>query len=441
MNTIIIFFDIVLITTVGYIVGSYFLYNKSYSLLKKIALSYGMGFGIFGFQLFFYNLTSVPWSIISITCPWILLICIFVANNFYKLKIQKLEYYQKKVLQLTVTEKILTITILLLISFVGIESILRPIQAWDGWDNWILRPNVFYTTNTIDKYYFKYTTDEYPLIMPLTITFGYITLGEIDDRSVLLFYFAFYLALGALFYAQFKEMTSSNKWALTFTFLLLSTQNLLRHGGRYEAGQADLTVGFYIFSGTILLIDFLKTKSPKSILLLSIFLGISSQIKNDMMPFVGLAGLIVCASILLRKRFSDLLFVTPLPILYSAWVYFKEINALHVNFLLRQGVNIQVERIPAVFFAMIREFFNIQNWSLIWIIFLVMIILYPMKGKKALLFLVVIFFQWLSYLLIFLITPMDPVLHVANVINKLYLHLLPLAVMIIGLKFASIFKK
>ena len=55
--------------------------------------------------------------------------------------------------------------------------------------------------------------------------------------------------------------------ALIFTFLLLSTQNLVRHGGRFEAGYADLALGFYIFLSVLLLLDYLKIQNKKALFL------------------------------------------------------------------------------------------------------------------------------------------------------------------------------
>ena len=202
MNLFIIFLDVLFLIAIGYSIGNLFLFDKSYSSLKKFSLSYALGFGIVGIQLFLFFIAGIKWNILNILAPWVVMFFVYLTKKEDLLiKFKDINIF-RKVKRLSNFEKILILSIFSLILFVGIESVMRPIQAWDGWGNWVLKSNVFYTKNGIDPYYFKYTGDEYPLIIPLTVTFGYITIGEIDDAAILLFYFTFYLSLGALFFTK-----------------------------------------------------------------------------------------------------------------------------------------------------------------------------------------------------------------------------------------------
>ncbi len=435
MNILIIIFDIVMIFLVGYTTGVTWLFHKSYPFLKKIALSYALGFGFIGIQMFFLSLIGIKWNYGIILTPWVVFICYFFLKN------KKINYSSNFKLGLIGRiEKTLIFFLVAIVLFVGIESVMRPVQAWDGWDNWVFRANVFYLNGGIDNYYFAYTTDSYPLIVPLTTSLGYITLGEIDDRAILLFYYVFYVALGILFYSSIRDF-ASRRIALLFTLLLLSSQNLIRHGGRYEAGQADLIVGFYIFSGIIVLLDYLKLNSNRVLFLLAILLGIASQIKNDTMPFILLSTCIVIYKILKEKKYNRLLLLIPLPSIIIVWELFKRINNLHPNFLFRNGIELHIERLPLVIFHFFKEFGNIQNWNLLWIVFLFCIVIYMKHLRSRILIPVFLFFQLFFYVCIFLVLPQNPVSQIDAISNKLLLHVAPLAVFTIAIVVAKVFKK
>ncbi len=424
MSFILILLTIFVVISAGFLVIELFGFLKESTLFEKLSFSWGLGFGFIGLQLFFYHLLHIEWNRLSILLPWIILFVLYVQKNR--------PYFPKLTFRLQLREKIFVILILLLLLFVGFESILRPVQAWDAWDNWLFRSKVFYYHNTIDQYYFHYAQDEYPLIIPLVGTFGYIMMGQINDRLILLLFFMFYLCLGGIFFGTVRRLSSTQN-ALLFTFLLLSLQNLIRHGGRFEAGQADLALSYYIFSGTILLASFIKKKSKKTAILLSVFLGIAGQIKYDGMAFIVIVMLVFLLYVVKWKQYRYAYLLLPSFLLLIPWNLYKLLNQLPENFLFRSGINIHIERFVIVILSMSKEFFNIKNWNLLWIVFFVSLIFFWNRGKKAKLFLVVLSLQWLSYFLVFLMTPTNPVTHIANIIDKLYIHLAPIATLIIAL--------
>jgi hypothetical protein len=438
MNILTILYVIIFIILAGYTTGEYFLYAKSYSIIKKIALSYALGFGFIGIQMFILSILGIKWNYGIILTPWLIFICYFFLRN------HKYSYHNLNILNkiklFSRIEKLLLILLVSLLIFVGIESVLRPVQAWDGWDNWVFRANVFYLNKGIDNYYFSYTTDSYPLIIPLTTSLGYMSLGSIDDRSILLFYYFFYFALGLLFYSSIRNF-ADRKTALLFSVLLLSCQNLIRHGGRFEAGQADLAVGFYIFACVIVLLDYLKIKSTRLLLLLTVLLSIATQIKNDAIPFVLLSTCFVVYKILKEKKYKKLFYLIPLPLVMLGWELFKKFNNLHPNFLFRNGIEFHIERFPIIVFNFFKEFGNIQNWNIIWIVFLFCIVIYRKHLGTYILVPIFLFFQLLFYVFIFLLLPQDPVTQINAISNKLLLHIVPLAAFTITIVAVKVFKK
>jgi hypothetical protein len=428
MTFFIIFITAVFIFLIGYLIIELCGFLKGGSLLEKLSYSWGLGVGLIGTQLFIYSLLNIAWSRISILLPWVMLCIIFLVRTrpLPKIEIKKIK------LKLSMIEIFFLLLIALLLIFTGVESIIRPIQAWDGWVNWIFRPKVFFLHNNLDMDYIRYTYNDYPLIIPLMGTFGYIMAGGINDTYILFLFFIFYLALGGVFFAISKKLLNT-KLAIVLTFLLLSLQNLIRHGGRFEVGQADLALGYYIIATIGLLINFLKTKDKKMLLLLSLFLGFTGQIKEDGIPFFVIINLILLYFILIWKKYSHIFAMLPAVFLLGLWDLYKILNHYPPSLLFRDIVHIHWDKVGAILLAMTKEFINFQNWSILWIVFLIALIFSWRRIATIKLFVLVFFLQLLSYFIVYMITPGDPVYRVEGTIDRLCIHLAPLAVLIIGL--------
>lgn len=436
MNILITFFNIIFICISGFIVTDIFLHEFSFPI--KISLSYLVGIGLIAIQMLVMNQIGIHWSYLSIIFPWVVVGSFYFGMNIYKIG-NFAERIQHQSIKFTKIEIILFTLIVFLGLFTLFESIIRPVQTWDGWDNWVFRSNVFYEKQTIDKYYFKYTSDEYPLVLPLTGTFGYYALGEIDDTAILLYYYAFYAVLGSAFYS-FSRNYINRKNTLLFTFLLLSTQNVIRHGGRYEVGQADLAVGVFIFSCIFLLHQLIKERSALSFLLFNFLIGITFQIKNDAIPFVVTMLFVEIIVFISGKNYKRLILLLPALILVGNWLLFKSINHLSPHFLIRSHTIFHFERIPIIILGFIREFLNFQNWSLLWIIFILILVFKLKTIRKYWLFVLALVVQIAGYGIAFLLTGYDPAQHMNNILNKLLLHVAPIAIFLIAIALDEIQK-
>ena len=123
------------------------------------------------------------------------------------------------------------------------------------------------------------------------------------------------------------------------------------------------------------------------------------------------------------------------------WELFKKFNNLHPNFLFRNGIEFHVEMFPVVVFSLFKEFGNIQNWNIIWIVFLFCVVIYRKNLGTNILIPIFLFFQLLFYVFIFLLLPQDPVSQINAVSNKLLLHVVPLAALTIAIVSIKVFKK
>lgn len=424
MTLFIVLIITISIFLIGYMVIQLSGFLNTKSFLEKLSYSWGLGVGLVGAQLFTYTLININWNRMNILLPWILIFLYFL--------IKRIGFPTFKKPKLSTIEIFFLFLIFLLILFTGFESILRPVQAWDGWVNWVFRPKVFFLENTIDPEYVNYVNTDYPIMLPLMGTFGYILMGQINDTSILFLFFVFYATLGGVFFTACKSLINT-KIALIFTFLLLSLQNLIRHGGRFEVGQADLALGYYFFCSAYMLADFLKTREPKQLFLLSIFLGITSQIKTEGVTFFLFVNAIIIFFIFSWKKYRLLLYMFPSLFVIGTWELYKIFNHYPINLHFSQTLHIHWTKIIDIFLGMSGEFINFQNWNLLWIFFFLSIIVFKKNIKKTKPFLLLFCLQWLIYFTIFMINPIDPALRIEGTIDRLYIHLAPLAVLITSL--------
>lgn len=433
MSEIIVLLLLTFITLIGFIIIRFFDFLPDVSNVESVFYSFGLGVSLISFQMFLYSVFAIQWSLISIIPPW--LVTFFVMHILkpkFLITKTKLKY------SLKFLDKVLIVIIFSLLLFVCFEALIRPLSAWDGWTSWLYKAKMFYVDGFINP---KSLGDsEYPLVISLASSFIYTALGAINDRVVLLLFYMFYFSLAGIFFFSLKKYIGLTK-ALLFTFLLISTQNLIRHGGRFEAGQADLALGYYFFISGVLLLKFIKDKSYKTLILLNIFLGIAANIKNEGLPFSIFVQLIIMFIIFRTKKYKELLFSLFWFVPIFTWQLFKVIN----NFPKTPyyvGSVVHPDRIFVVIIEIFKEFMNVQNWNLLWFLFLVCSLLYLFKFKRSISAIyILIFLQLASYIVIFLVTPVNPVLHVRNVIDRLLIHLAPLAVFVSAVTLFSKFEK
>src|SRR3989344_7846285 len=168
----------------GFITVNFFTKGKYFSFFESIPYCYGIGIGVVATELFVYSQFSIPWTRESIIIPWLILwgLYIFVLNK----KKKKVNVEKKK--HFSFWDKLLLFLIVMLALFVGFESLLRPLMAWDGISNWIVKSNVFYIDQTIKPSVLLYLNDGYPLLVGLAGTAFYTFLGRIDDRLILILF-------------------------------------------------------------------------------------------------------------------------------------------------------------------------------------------------------------------------------------------------------------
>lgn len=431
MNNIIVAISLLSIIWIGYVFSSIFGFFKNLGLFHKLPYLFGIGVGLIGIQLFIYSYFSLGWDLEKILAPWLVMSLVTLYKSTYT--------FPKIQIKLSSLEKLLTVSIVTILIYVCLESTLRPLSAWDGWAIWVLKAKMFFEDGYLNPNVYHLLQENYPYVINLSIVYLLKFLAIFDDTSILLLFYSFYLFTVIVFYVNLKEYTT-RFIAIFFTFLLLTTQNFLRHGGRFEAGYADLALGFYIFTSTMLLFRFLASSKKQDLAIFGIFLTITSLIKEEGLIFSLALSLIAGAYLLYKRKYFHLA-ILPLTLMPTFfWQLYKIQNDL--TYSLYANTALHLQRLLDVILEIIYEMSNIRNWNLLWIVFAIAIYLgLKIKIRKARLVLIIIGVQLLAYIFVFLLSPHNPADHVSNTMNRLLLHIFPLVVFYIALVFSKVIRR
>lgn len=430
MNEIIVVFSMIIVTFIGFLIMEVTGLMKKSLFLDKLPYWFGVGIGAIAFQFFIFSFLAIGWSMYLISLPWLLLLAIYIYNNKFSFRVPF------KIRNFTVIERFILLFIILLLIFVGLESVMRPLSAWDGWAIWVLKSRMFYVDDFMNTNVYNLLHENYPYIINLALVFILKMLGIFDDRAILLFFYSFYLFTSLAFFSTLAKY-SSRLISLLFTFFLMSTQNFIRHGGRFEAGYADLALGFYIFISSMLIIKFLQKRVLRDLVLLEILLAITALVKEEGIIFSLACNAILLIFLVFKRKYSYIYSFAIFLIPQILWQYFKLEHKL--SYSLYTPITFHLERITVIIEEMFKEFLNIKNWNLLWISYAIGIYIAISNNIRQFLIIpILISIQIAVYIVIFMISPHPPSQHIPSVMNRLLLHIAPLAVFYTAIIFSQL---
>ncbi len=430
MNILIVLLGICFLSLLGYIIIRGLDLLPPGNTLLSLGISYGLGVGLVALQLYCYSRVNIAWNREFILVPW-LLICGFIVVLHKK----RFTLSRIPLPNLSTLEKVLCVGIVLTVLYVFFEVLLRPVGVWDAWATWIFESKVFFIDGKITEIALHSLPVFYPLIFNLLNTYIFILLGKVDDTAVLLVSFAFYVFIGVTFFAVLYKKYGI-RYALFFTLLFISTQNLIRHGGRIEVGIADLPLGYYFFISVVLLFEYIQKNTAKLFGLLALFLGFTGLIKNEGLPFVIVIGCIVFYFILKTKTYSHITYLLIPFILLMDWQLFKKIHGLDKLYFAGHVLEFSIEKTKNSFLGVFHELLNVKSWNMLWIIYFYSLSLLRIKIKESVILFIIIFFQLSLYLLLYIFTADN---NPESSIERLLIHIAPLACLSITYTFVQLF--
>ena len=432
MNAIITVLTLLFVSLVGYVgIRSFGLFSKN--ALLAFGCSYGLGVGMITLQMYLYSRIGIPWHNLYLFFPWIGLLAFF----FFKNKIN-FSFRALKVHPLSFVESLLLLGIVFACGYTVFEALIRPVSVWDAWVTWLLKSKVFFIDGWIKPEILNYIRVNYPLVINLLGTFIYLMIGNIDDTAVLLTSSAFYIFTALLLFGVLKPRYGTG-YALLFTFLLVSTQNFVRHGGRYEAGLADLPLGYYSFCSVILLLEYMKNSSGKVFLLLNIFLGITGLIKHEGIPMGAVIGGFAFYHLykqrLYKHMYALIFWFGPI----IEWDIFQKMHNPKDTYFSSHTLEVSGKKTINAFWGTFKELINVKSWNMLWIVYFFSFFLFFKKMNRELLVVHgVVLSQLILYLSMYLFTLGN---NPESSIERLLMHIAPLAFYALAINVATLFNQ
>lgn len=438
MTLVLLFISILVPVFLGAAAVSTF-FKIKLPFLQFLPLSFFIGCGILTMILFLASIFGIAWSglmvsLISIGSAGLFLTVIFKQKKVFPTM-------RKSFFKLTVVDWLLVFLILANILTIAYLAVNKPVVNWDAWANWSLRAKVFYfekgvPLNPSHPYYLgRGGHINYPLHIPIFEAWIYSVLGQWDDQSVKIV-FPLYTVLFALFvYALIRpavDRTTALIFCLLFTLLPFAAYHSFSE-------YADLPTGLYLGLAVACAWLFMQTRQNGFIITSSLLLGMSAWVKNEGLILSGVA----LAVLFIYFRKHALKVLLPAVLFITPWLVFKKIFNLGISNLSPDAggfvINFHEEAI-GIFAA---EIFRVENFGLLWIALLFILIFHRAEIKKLRLtiFLVLVATFILAYACIYVLT--DNIQFVLNgiVVNRNLLTIAPTLYWIIALVFSRTLTK
>jgi len=328
----------------------------------------------------------------------------------------------------------------LLYLFAGLRAVMYPIWAWDAVATWGFKAKVFYLRAAVDLSGFE-AHNYYPNLVPLSLTYLYLWLGQVNDHLVKIIFPCWGGGLLLLLFEMLRRLGLNRTQALgVCAFLALNGLTLITH---LHIAYADLALTYYTLGAAGFLYLWLAGAAPRRALLLAAFFfaGLTWG-KFEGAPLAGTILLAAGLTLLwlrpprLGRRLASLAW--PLAGMLAGYIPWRlyaashgiEIGSDHVlGFYPRQ----LLQALTPFFWALI----NPGNFGLLWPATALALVA---LGKKLFttppLFLALFLGgNFLAILLAYAVAPTSPFefhLYLRATLDRLLLHLTPVAALALG---------
>ncbi|MFN8432378.1 MAG: hypothetical protein U0V18_00045 [Anaerolineales bacterium] len=401
------------------------------SLLVKIFLSAGVGFGVSSLFGFLWLWTGLPLAVYAwVECTVAILLMIWLLSQNREL----LSMPQIPVKQEFLWLSFLALSVLFFVLNLIMCGLQYPHGRPDAWINWNVVARFIYLGGADWQATFLRQWDhpDYPLFVPMTNAITWVFLGNTSTWGPIALHFVLSLfATGLLF--SLVNIFRGFKQAVLSVLLFTSLPFIVNQGMRQ---YSDFLVAYLILGAGGLTLLYLQTKEKRIAVLVGLMIGLAGWAKNEgLMAIVGVT--IVWALLGLKKEERPALVKYGIGLIFPVFVIvlFKIFLAPSNDLMSAQGSLLDkifdVERYKTIFSVAIPMLWNLGNTPISIVGLIILAALLVGRSENRLLgvwtLVVIILIQLAAYFGIFVLTPRDLDWHLNTSLDRLYLHILPLA--------------
>jgi hypothetical protein len=436
----------------------------SESIAPGCAAGFLVGLGAVSLSMLFYSMAGIPITRLSIALPWAVFAVFMHCYPARQEGVLESVGHGRPKDALTVLDYLFLAIILLQACYALFASMPMPVTGWDAWAIWFLKAKAFYlgggvTGDFLKSSSYSHAHPDYPLLVPLSIAWLFECMGTANDILGKLIYPLKFIALLVVFYYVLRRLVE-RKTALAFTLLLALTPIMIAHSaglpepvGRLYTGDyvgyADLSLSIFFMASAILVRSYLSSGKSPDLLLAAIFFGLGAWTKNEGLLFALVGFILVAGTVVYKKRdFKPFFgFALIVAVFIVPWFLYREALSLRSDFAGSYNLTVffdNIERFPVVFAAFMRAaFLDTALYGLTWHLYVVVMLLTLRRGFSSpdgvLNILVVC--QAGAYAFVYIITPSDLSWHIGTSLDRVIMHLVPLALFSSALGLDTLFGK
>jgi len=431
------------------------------AIWEALPVAFGLGSGVIGLAIFF-----LLWLRIGLSLPSVSTLAAFLAYSSRRLLLASLgswgdsdaRFISESPAISRGAGRWLETTVSALFAFQVLFSVALALLGgaslgYDAIRIWATKSKVLYLTQELPDWFFKspenYAHVDYPLLLPLMEVWGYILAGRVDEGLIPLLSSAYFLMLCVAFFG-FARRAAGSIVAGILGFLLASVPQI---GSLHTAsGYADIPLAFYFLVAIGSLLAWMRSRHPRDLIIGAGCLGLTAWVKNEGLPcilVVWMALLLIgCGTTRERRNFwrSSRLVVLVSGAIALPWLLFGWSRGLESDLApgranLLSGTALRdalVRRAGLVLSGFGTAVFSPSNvltrWNLVWVLVVAAVGLGTVRGfpRQALFPWCVVFGQTGVYFLLYLVTPHDVVWHMLTSMDRLLIHLCPIALLAIA---------
>ena len=305
----------------GFIIS--LLISPEIAILERIALAYGLGYGLLTLGMFLLNVLGIEFSLLNtiVLLSGILILSLVYLkwkNRFDYSSLRKLNPFQRtKGIRAPLSS--FEIIMIVLLGFFALSNVVIavywPVHSWDSLSTYDFRARIFTETKFIPEAALRmrhnfflpwYTIPvfQYPPMTSLVHTWLYLS----GWSSPKFFYPLLLISLAAIFYFCLRDY-SPRYHCLLFTLILMTIPLMYEHATN---AYTNFPFAFYFGVGTLYLYRWMLTQKRGFLALSSLLLGLSSWVRREsLLFFLGYLVIVLVYSIPRRQFFVPLLFSIP----------------------------------------------------------------------------------------------------------------------------------
>ena len=449
-------FAIGIIILSGVLVLNYTRIWQSFNLFTGLAISYMLGMGIISLQMFAYSQLSVPFKIYSISAPWLVLavVTVLFKPTRERLLVNTKINVKDALKDISWPEIVLLLIILSQAFYAFLFGALLPIRGWDALQTWAFKGKVFFYDMGISYDFMKDPSNhsDYPLLIPLTFSWIYTSMGQVNDELVRMIYPLQYVSMLAIFYYAIRK-AAAKRVSLLFTTLLSVTPIIMVHtsgfigriGGLHSGdfvGYADLALSIFFLGAGAFFYLYLSEGNNAYLIMSVLFLTMGAWTKNEGLVFLLMGGILITVSLVIGKRIKygailavwGFIWVVTLP-----WLIYKmhfHISSEYTPNMNAATVQNNLSRLPYIikmFFYVLFRDTDLYNYT--WYGYAISSLINIRESFRNPLFSLhaMLLVQFAAYTFIYLISPLEIKFHIGTSIDRVIIHLTPLAIIVMAM--------